>query len=85
MGVFRDAHGLAADLVNGRDVGMVDRGSRFRLLHETTTPRFVCHQLGRQNLERHFPIEFRVERAVDNAHAAAAQLLLDFVVGERAA
>ncbi len=73
-----------ADLVNDRDVRMLERGGGLRLLDEAPTPIGVVRQIVGQDLERDIAIQPRVGGAVDNAHAAAADLFSDTVVPEEA-
>ena len=50
-------------------------------LESGDTLRIAAH-LGGENLDRHFPVELGVVRAVDLAHATLAELGDDFIVGE---
>ena len=69
------------DIVDVDDVGMVQRRGRFRLLHEAPIALGVLDPLGRQDLDRHGPVEMRVSGFVYHAHAAAAQFCHETVVG----
>jgi len=72
-----------SDVVDRADVGMLQRrgGAGFALqpLERLGVP---AHLL-RQELQRHAAAELQIFRLVDDAHAAAAQLREDPVVGNR--
>ena len=51
-------------------------------LHEAATPLGVAGRRRGEHLDRDAPPEARVDRAVDDAHAATADFPLDPVVGE---
>jgi hypothetical protein len=72
---FHDEGGLPVGLlepVEGRDVGMVERGQGLGLAVEACQAIAVaCERVG-QNLDRHLPPEVHVGRAVDFAHSARA-------------
>ena len=72
------------DFVDDGDVRMFERGGGARFLDETLTPVGIGDQIRRQDLERDLAIQFDVEGAVDDAHAAPADLVDDLVAGERA-
>ena len=61
---------------------MVERGGRLCFLHEALARLVVARQLVWEKLERDVPVEPGVERPVNDAHTAAAELLEDLVVGE---
>ena len=66
---------LLANVVNGADVGMVQRGSRLRLALEAAERlRILGHFIG-QKLERDEAVQPRVLGLIDHTHAAAAQLV----------
>ena len=73
---------LLADVMNGADVGMIQRGGGASLALEPAQRLPVASQIVRQELERDEATEPGVLRFVDHAHAAAAELLDDAVVGE---
>ena len=75
---------VAKQLVDGRDVGMVDLGERHRLGAEAAHE-IVFDQLGADRLDRHLAIERFVDTAIDDAHAAAADLVEDAVLAQRLA
>ena len=64
---------------------MVERRGEPRLAQEALAEALVLGELGRDQLERDRPLEREVGRAVDDAHAAAADHLLDAVARERRA
>ena len=73
---------LLADVMNGADVGMIQRGRGSSLALEPAQRLPVASQFVRQELQRDEAMEPGVLRFVDHAHAAAAELLDDAVVGE---
>jgi hypothetical protein len=85
---LEEAHGeemaavVLAHLVDGDDVRVVERGRRLRLVAEAMDGGLVGEPGAQDHLERHGAAEARVARLVDDAHAAAAELLEDLVVGE---
>ena len=70
------------DLVNGDDVGVIQRGGGFRFLHEPPHPILIRGDLEAQDLQRDFAIELRVLREIDLAHPALADLRADFIAPE---
>ena len=81
---------IAMELVRGTPLDRLlehaplplERGGGLRLLHEAPPAIGIRDQLLGQHLERHLAIEADVDRAVDDPHAAAADLLDDLVVGK---
>ena len=73
---------LLADVVDGADVGMVQRGSGARLALKAAEGLRVARDVVREELQRHETMEADVLGLVDDAHPAGAQLLEDAVVGE---
>ena len=71
--------------MNHGDVGMLQRRGRLCLLQKPAPHIIVVGDFLREDLERDIPVQPRVGRAIDDAHAAAADLFLDAVVPERAA
>ena len=61
---------------------MVDCSGKPRLAQKALTEARILGQLGRDQLQRDRPIETGVERPVDDAHPAAADLTLDPIVGK---
>ena len=73
------------DVVDGADVRVIQRGRGARLAPESLQcVRSRGSAIG-QELEGDGPPEARVLGAVDDAHAAAAELLEDVIVRDRAA
>jgi hypothetical protein len=72
------------DVVDGRDVGMVERGGRLRFLNEALLVIGVANVGGVEEFERDRALESGVNRFVDDAHAAFAELLDNSVVRDRA-
>ena len=76
---------VTADIVDGTDVRMRERGNRPRLALESRAAIRIGRQVGRQHLHRHRAIEPRVARFVDLAHAARAEGGEDLVWAESSA
>ena len=64
---------VIADLVDGQDVGMIERRGGTSLVKKTAEALGIDAELAAQDFERHRPPERGIERLVDFAHAAAAQ------------
>ncbi len=93
------AHLLAADqfhgdervpvgfvhVVDDGDVRVLDRRGGLGFLHEPAAAIGVVDQILGQDLERDVAVETRVGGPVDDTHPAAADLLGDAVLGQRAA
>src|SRR6185503_8128465 len=77
---FGRAHPVLADLVDRDDVRMIERGGRLGFADEPPNPIFAPHQLGREDLEGHAPLEGLVLREVDLAHASRSERADDAVV-----
>ena len=73
---------VGGNVINRDDVRMVQRRSRPGFLHKALPAFRVAHLVGRQQLQRDRPVQVRVERLVDDAHATFAELLLNLVVGQ---
>ena len=71
---------IAGDIVNGDDVGVIQRRGRFCLLHEAPLALSVRDFLRRQDFDGDKAIEVRVPGFVNHAHPALAQFLDDLVV-----
>ena len=70
-----------SDVVDGADAGVVEGGRRLGLPPEALEGLRVLGQLLREELEGDGPAQARVLGLVDDAHAAAAELPEDAVVG----
>src|SRR5262249_47793317 len=68
-----------ADIINGADVGVVQRGDRPRFLFEARQPSGVAGECGRQDFDRDIPFEPRVAPAVHLAHATDAEEGRNFI------
>ena len=75
-----DAAVFLADVVNGADVGMIQRRSRARLAAKTLQRSRIARHIVRQKLERDKASQARVLGLVDDTHAAAAELFDNAVV-----
>ena len=69
-----------ADIVDGDDVRMVERGGGPGFQDEAPLALGIAHLCGRQKLERHEAVQARVAGFPDDTHSAAAQLLDDAVM-----
>ena len=61
---------LAPDIVNGDDVGMVQRRGRPSLLNESPLALGIAHLVWRQHLDGYSPLEPCIARLVDDSHPA---------------
>jgi hypothetical protein len=61
---------------------MIECGRRFRLLNKTAHAVLVCSKVSRQNLQRHFAIEFCVLGQIHFTHSTGTDFRDDAVVGE---
>ena len=80
---FHDQKGMAIclpDLMDGADIGMVQRRGRLRLPLEAGQGLSVFGDVNGQKLQGYKSVEGCVLGLVDNPHAAATQLLDDAVV-----
>jgi hypothetical protein len=75
---------ICRDVVNGDDVGMVERGRGLRLLHEAALAFRIRDALRRQNFDGDVAVQVGVEGLVDHAHPSRAHLLQDLVVQQPA-
>ena len=71
------------DVVNVNDVGIAQRRGSFGLLHEATITLRIGDLRCWQHLNRHWPIQMRVQSAVDHTHSPGADFLQDVVVADR--
>src|SRR5271154_6324290 len=70
---------MLAKIVNGEDVGMIQRGDGLRLLLEAPQSLGIAGESSRQNLNRNVTVEPRVARPIHLAHAARSDCRYDFV------
>jgi hypothetical protein len=70
---------FAADVVERADVRMIQRRDRARLALEARAQVLALGDALRQDFDRYLPVEARVARAVDLAHAAGAEARQHFV------
>ena len=71
--------------VDRNDVRMFEPGNHPRFGFETSAESLVVQEFGRQNLERHDPVQVCVLCFVDGAHPAAAKWAADDELPERRA
>ena len=68
--------------VNDGDMRMFERGCGTRFLQQALAAGGIVQELVRQDFQRHLASEIDVEGTIDDAHAAAADLVDDLVVRE---
>jgi hypothetical protein len=73
------------DFVNGDDVRMIERGSRFRLLHEAAHAFLVLPELRREQFERDLAVEPHVLGKINLAPPTCAERGEDLVAIETGA
>src|SRR5260370_20375120 len=76
---------VLVDVVNGADVGVIQRRSGARFAVNALVGRMVLGELFRKKLQAHEAPEPQVLGFVDDAHAAAAELFHNTIVGDGAA
>ena len=72
-----------ANVVDGADVGMIERRGRPGLTPETLKSQRIVGQIIGQELQRHKAAQARVFGLIDDAHTAAAEPFQDAVVRDR--
>jgi hypothetical protein len=77
------AHLVLAGVEQRHDVGMMQAGDRLGLRQEAHHLVWPGVGAGEDHLQRDDPAQAQVARLVDDAHAAAAQLLQVLVAGDR--
>jgi hypothetical protein len=68
---------IRAGLEHGDDMRVAQLGGCLGFAEEPLGRGRICQQAGLRDLERHFALQHRVDRAVDRAERAGAQALLD--------
>ena len=68
------------EIIDGADIGMIYRRRGASLSHESRFVRACADELFRQKFERHGPLQFGIERLVDDPHAALADFFEDFIL-----
>jgi hypothetical protein len=71
-----------ADVVDRKDMRVIERRERMRFALEAGQPIGVRGEQRRQDFDRHLARQLRVAREIDLAHAAGAQDIDDFVRAE---
>jgi len=71
---------VLADLVDGADIGMIERGRGARFAAKAFEGLLVSRQLVWQEFKGNEAAQFRILGFIDNAHAAATKLLDDPVM-----
>jgi hypothetical protein len=74
---------VLADVVDGADVRVIERGRRPRLAQQSIGRGAILGQRKRQELERHGSSEPKVLGPVDDPHTTPADLVDDPIVGNR--
>ncbi len=77
------APGAALDAVNGGHVGMVERGSRLRLVNEAGLLLGMLGDVRGQEFHGHDALQLGVLGLVNDAHAPLAELIEDLIVENR--
>ena len=73
---------MHADLMDGDDIGMLERRRR-RRFHPKTTDELARGKLAANDqLQRHLPSEAALTRAIDDAHSAPGNFIEQFVITE---
>ena len=70
---------VAAEVVNGEDIGMRQRRDCMRLALEARQAIGIGRKLHRQDFERNLATQFRVARAIDLSHATGTNRRDDLV------
>ena len=78
----RDAAVRSLDTVDGGDVGMIQRGERFRFAVEPREALGIRGERFGQDFDRNLPPEIRVGGAVNLAHATRAKRTDDFKMSD---
>src|SRR5580704_373265 len=73
---------FASHLVDGEDIGMIQRRGRFSLLLKSMRPAGIGGVRIRKNLDGHIPLQRRIPRAVYLAHPAGADEADDLIRSE---
>jgi hypothetical protein len=76
---------VRSDVVDGRDVGVIENARRFRLLLEPAQAIRVSRERLRQDFDRDLARQARVPRAVDLAHSTGTERRQNFVGAEAGA
>ena len=71
-----------AGVVDRHNVRVLERHGELRLAREALAEALIQRQLGRHQLQRDRPFQPQVEGAVDDAHPAAADQLVDPIADE---
>jgi hypothetical protein len=72
----------ASDLIDCKDVRVVQCGRRLRLLNKPPDPLFVCGNGLVKDLHSHGSIQLSIQRQIHFAHAAFGKFGPDFVAAE---
>ena len=64
---------MAADIVDGENVGMIQRADNTGFLFEPAKAVAILGERLREDLYRNFAAQARIARAIDLSHAARAQ------------
>ena len=73
---------MGADVVDGQDIGVIQRRGRARFLLESLKARLVRGHFTRQDFDRDIPPEPAVVGAVDLTHAARAYFGADLILAD---
>src|SRR5215472_19138943 len=64
---------LRSNIVNGKEVRMIERAQNARFIFETVEALAILGEGGRKNLDRYSAGQPRVSRPIDLAHSASPQ------------
>jgi hypothetical protein len=71
---------MSSHLINGQNVGMIQRPSGFRFnLESNQAVGLSCRQI-RQNFDCHFPVQAQIVRPIDLTHAPRTEWREDFIL-----
>jgi hypothetical protein len=69
-----------ADIINGKNIWMVESRGRLSFLLETPQTIFIVGKISREQFDSHLTIKPRIVRAIHFAHSACADLRDDAVM-----
>jgi hypothetical protein len=73
---------MCSDVIDAEDVGMIECAGSLRFLFEAIEPTGILGKRRRQNFDRYVASEFRIARAINDTHAAFADLRDNCVLGD---
>src|SRR6516162_1054069 len=79
---IRQAFFAFADLVNGKNIWVIEARDRFRFTPKTHQRVMRVHLMRRDALHRYDPTRMLLARTIDNPHSPTPNLFQDFVMTE---